>query len=140
MAVAGVVAAELLEPLVPAAVLVAGGRLAAAGVQLPIEGDGFEQPDALIVHRGGFALGPLAVGLALGADPPAELRIVLDGDVARALLGLPQGELGEAVIPGGVALALLAWGGTASAGPGTGRHGLGRKAALGGLLEHCRAE
>mmetsp|Transcript_17031 Transcript_17031/g.48914 ORF Transcript_17031/g.48914 Transcript_17031/m.48914 type:complete len:630 (-) Transcript_17031:33-1922(-) len=136
VAVVNVVAPELLEPLVPAAVLVAGGRLAAAGVELPIEGDGFEQLDALVVHGGGLALGPLAVGLALSADPPAELRVVLDGDVARALLGLPQGELGEAVLPRGVALALLAEGGTASAGgagPGTGRDGLGRQAALGGL-------
>ena len=135
MAVGGVVAAELLEPLVPAAMLGAGGRLAAAGVELPIEGDGVEKVDALVVHGGGLAVGPLAVLGPLGADPPAELGVVLDGDVARPLLGLPEGELGEALLPRGVAVALLAERGTASrAGSGTGRNGLSGEATLGGLL------
>lgn len=135
MAVGGVVAAELLEPLIPAAMLGAGGSLAAAGVELPIEGDGVEQPDALVVHGGGLAVGTLAVLGPLGADPPAQLGVVLDGDVARSLLGLPEGELGEALLPRGVAVALLAERGTASrAGSGTGRNGLGGEATLGGLL------
>ena len=135
MAVGGVVAAELLEPLIPAAMLGAGGSLAAAGVELPIEGDGVEQPDALVVHGGGLAVGTLAVLGPLGADPPAQLGVVLDGDVARSLLGLPEGELGEALLPRGVAVALLAERGTASrAGSGTGRNGLSGEATLGGLL------
>ena len=128
-----VVAAEFLEPLVPASVLGAGGRLTTAGVELPVEGNGFEKLDALVVHGGGLAFGPGAVLIALGADPPAELRVLLDGDVAGPFLGLPKGELGEALLPSGVAVALLAEGGTASgggAGPGTGCDGLGRKAAL----------
>ena len=112
-----------------------GGSLAAAGVELPIEGDGVEQPDALVVHGGGLAVGTLAVLGPLAADPPAQLGVVLDGDVARSLLGLPEGELGEALLPRGVAVALLAERGTASrAGSGTGRNGLSGEATLGGLL------
>ena len=69
---------------------------------------------------------------------PAELGVILDGDVARTLLGLPEGELGEAFLPRGVAVALLAERGTASAsgsaGTGTSRNGLSGEASLGGLL------